>query len=237
MRVASEMKATLSNNGYDDYAYAVVSNYAPDPSLNGKSITTITKERRGKSSLDEQIEQIFDLYSNGGASMIYHKMSEDDVRHIMTEPFTIIASDSGINEISEAFSHPRSFGNNARVLGHYARELQLLTLEDAVRKMTSLPAQVLGLHDRGLIRTGFAADLVIFNDAKVGGSASFDQPQQYPTGITYVVVNGKIVLADGQRTAERPGVVLRRSRSGLVNLLAKTPAILGMFWGYVTTDS
>ena len=231
-RVAGEMKATLSRNGYDDYAYAVILNYAADPSLNGKSIAALAKERRRQAGLDEQIEAIFEIYSNGGASMIYHKMSEDDVRRIMIEPFTIIASDSGVRTTGENFSHPRSFGNTSRVLGYYTRDLQLLTVEGAVRKMTSLPAQVLGLTDRGLVRKGFAADLVIFDDAKVSGSASFEQAPQYAEGITCVMVNGKIVLKDGQRTAERPGSFLRRRPSSQrSNLLAKTLPVLRLFWG------
>lgn len=146
--------------------------------------------------------------------MIYHKMSENDVQQIMREPFTVIASDSGVRGTgAEDIPHPRGFGNNARVLGRYVRELGLITLEDAVRKMTSLPAQVFGLSDRGLLREGMAADVVIFDEKRIADRATFEQPHQYPVGISHVIVNGKIVWADGVMSSERPGQMLRRTMS------------------------
>ena len=111
--------------------------------------------------------------------------------------------------LNECVTHHRGYGNNARVLGRYVRELRLITLEDAVRKMTSLPAQTFGLRDRGLVREGFAADLVLFDEATIGDKATFAQPHQYPTGISHVFVNGEAVLADGQMTTARPGAALR----------------------------
>jgi N-acyl-D-amino-acid deacylase len=141
--------------------------------------------------------------------MIYHSMGEDDVRRIMQEPFTMVASDSGVRQDDGSVPHPRGYGNNARVLGHYVRELKLITLEDAVRKMTSLPAQTFGLRDRGLIREGFAADLVIFDEKTVIDRATYDQPHQFPSGISFVLVNGQVVLS-GERLSEiRPGIALR----------------------------
>ena len=123
------------------------------------------------------------MYDKGGAGMVYRTMSEDDVKNIMREPFTMIASDSSVREFNVGMPHPRGYGNNARVLGRYVREQKLITLEDAIRKMTSLPAQTFNLRDRGLIREGFAADLVIFDDAKIIDKATFDQPHQYAEGI------------------------------------------------------
>jgi N-acyl-D-aspartate/D-glutamate deacylase len=90
--------------------------------------------------------------------MVYHSMGEDDVKRIMQEPFTMIASDAGVRQLDDSVPHPRGYGNNARVLGRYVRELKLISLEDAIRKMTSLPAQTFGFRDRGLIREGLAAD-------------------------------------------------------------------------------
>ncbi|HEY0727198.1 MAG TPA: amidohydrolase family protein, partial [Pyrinomonadaceae bacterium] len=101
------------------------------------------------------------------------------------------------------------YGNNARVLGRYVRELKLITLEDASRKMTSLPAQTCGFRDRGMIREGFAADFVIFDENTIADQATFDKPHQFPVGISYVIVNGQTVLENGQMTAARPGVALR----------------------------
>ncbi len=207
-RVVKEMKETLKRSGFKDYSYAMVANYGPDRSFNGKSIAEITKQVRGKKDVQNQIEQILTMYEAGGASMVYHGMNEDDVQRIMREPFTMIASDSGVRQADESVPHPRGYGNNARVLGRYVRELGLISLEDAVRKMTSLPAQTFGFRDRGLLREGFAADIVIFDEKTIGDRATFDKPHQFPTGITYVIVNGEVVFGDGM-TGARPGVALR----------------------------
>lgn len=207
-RVVKEMKETLKRNGFKDYSYAIVANYGPDRSFNGKSIAEITKQVRGKKDVKHQIEQILTMYEAGGASMVYHGMNEDDVQRIMREPFTMIASDSGVRQADESVPHPRGYGNNARVLGKYVRDLGLIALEDAVRKMTSLPAQTFGFRDRGMVREGFAADLVIFDEKTIADRATFDQPHQSPTGISYVLVNGEVVFGDGM-TGARPGIALR----------------------------
>ncbi len=209
-RVVREMKDSLKESGFKDYDYAVVAGYGPNPAFNGKSIAAITKEVRGKKDVKSQIEQMIEMYMAGGAAMIYHGMSEPDVQNIMREPFTMIASDSGVRRLGEGVPHPRGYGNNARVLGHYVRELHLLSLEDAIRKMTSLPAQTFNLRERGLLREGFSADLVIFDDSAISDRATFEQPHQYPAGISYVIVNGQPVLADGKLTGARPGQALRR---------------------------
>jgi len=208
-RAINETKDALKRSGFKDYSYAVVASYGPDKSYNGKSIAAITKQVRKKSDITNQIEQMLEMYEAGGAGMIYHGMGEDDVRRIMQEPFTMIASDSGVRQVDESVPHPRGYGNNARVLGRYVRELKLISLEDAIRKMTSLPAQTFGFRDRGLIREGFAADLVIFDENTIIDQATFDKPQQFPLGISYVIVNGAPVLANNQMTEVRPGVALR----------------------------
>ena len=208
-RALKEMKETLKKSGFKDYSYAVVAGYDPTPAFNGKSIAEISRQARGHADLKAQLEQILEMYAAGGTGMVYHKMSEEDVQRIMREPFTMIASDSGVRRFGEGVPHPRGYGNNARVLGRYVRELRIITLEDAVRKMTSLPAQTFGLRDRGLVREGYAADLVIFNETTIGDRATFAAPHQYPVGISYVFVNGQVVLSNGQLTAARPGQALR----------------------------
>jgi N-acyl-D-amino-acid deacylase len=107
--------------------------------------------------------------------------------------------------------HPRGYGNNARVLGTYVRELKLVTLEDAVRKMTSLPAQTFGFRDRGLVREGMVADLVIFDEALVADPSTFESPHQYAAGFQYVIVGGQPVLEAGALTKARPGQALRHA--------------------------
>lgn len=208
-RLVSDMKDALKRSGFKDYDYAVVASYGPDHSFNGKSIAAITKQVKNKTDVKSQIDQIIEMYVAGGASMVYHGMGEDDVKRIMQEPFTMIASDSGVRQVDESVPHPRGYGNNARVLGHYVRELKLVSLEDAIRKMTSLPAQTFGFRDRGLIREGFAADLVLFDENTILDRATYDQPHQFPVGISYVVVNGITVLANDQLTSARPGMPLR----------------------------
>jgi len=208
-RVMREMKDSLKRSGFKDFSYAMVASYRVKPEFNGKSIAEITKIARGKKDIESQIAQIVEMYEAGGASMVYHSMSEEDVRRIMREPFTMIASDSGVRKYGEGMPHPRGYGNNARVLGLYVRDLRLITLEDAIRKMTSLPAQTFGLRDRGLIREGMAADLVIFDEAKVSDPSTFDKPHQYAVGFHYVIVNGVPALDGGRMTTERPGIALR----------------------------
>jgi len=142
----------------------------------------------------------------GTISGIFHTMSESDVRMVMTRPWVAIASDgSALNLEEEGVPHPRSFSTNPRVLGYYVRDEHVLTLEEAVRKMTSLPAQILGLRDRGQIREGFAADLAIFDPVAVRETNSFEKPKSYPIGIPYTIVNGTLVIDGGKHTGARPG--------------------------------
>ena len=208
-KAINDTKDALKRSGFKDYSFAIVASYERDKSFNGKSIAEITKQVRNKSDVTSQIEQMLEMYEAGGAAMIYHGMDEGDVQRIMQEPFTMIASDSGVRQLDESVPHPRGYGNNARVLGRYVRELKLIALEDAIRKMTSLPAQTFGFRDRGLIREGFAADFVIFDENTISDQATFDKPHQFPVGISYVIVNGQTVLANGQMTEARPGIALR----------------------------
>ena len=204
-KIADEMKLDLKKKKFRDYSYAYVASFRANPEYNGKNIAEITKIAKGNSKLDSQIEQIFEMYDKGGASMVYQVMSEDDVKTIMQEPFTMIASDSGVRQFGAGVPHPRGYGNNARVLGRYVRELKIIALEDAIRKMTSLPAQTFNLRDRGQVREGFAADLVIFDPATVSDKATFDQPHQYATGFSSVIVNGQVVFDGAKMTGIMSG--------------------------------
>jgi N-acyl-D-amino-acid deacylase len=204
-KIVEEMKRGLKERDFKDYSFAYVANYRPNPEFNGKNIVEITQMTRGKKKLDQQIEQIFEMYEKGGAQMVYRVMDERDVRDILDEPFTMIASDSGVRAFGSGVPHPRGYGNNARVLGEYVRNLKIIPLEDAIRKMTSLPAQTFGLRDRGLIREGFAADLVIFDETKVADKATFENPHQYAEGFSYVIVNGETVLNESGLTGKRGG--------------------------------
>jgi N-acyl-D-amino-acid deacylase len=207
-KVVDDMKKELKDRGFKDYGYAYVANYNTDQSFNGKNIAEITQQVRGSKKLNAQIDQILEMYDKGGAQMVYRSMNEEDVKNFMRQPFTMIASDSGLRRFGAGVPHPRGYGNNARVLGRYVRELRLITLEDAIRKMTSLPAQAFNLRDRGLIREGFAADLVIFDETKVGDKATFEQPHQYAEGFSGVIVNGRLVFDGSKLTGAMPGMPL-----------------------------
>src|SRR5437899_5419146 len=147
----------------------------------------------------------------GGASMIYRLMGEQDIERIMRYPWTAVASDGGVTEFGVGNPHPRSYGTNARVIAEYVRSRGVLTLEDAIRRMTSLPARTFGLRDRGMLREGMAADLVLFDPARVQDKSTFAQPHQYSQGFDFVLVNGQIVVDGGKLTAARPGQTLRHN--------------------------
>ena len=208
-RIVREMKESLRKSGFKDFSFANVASYRAKPEYNGKSIAEVTKLARNRADVGSQIEQMLEMYAAGGAAMVYHSMSEGDVRRILREPFTMVASDSGVRRFGEGVPHPRGYGNNARVLSTYVRGLGLVTLEDAVRKMTSLPAQTFGFRDRGLVREGMAADLVIFDEAVVADPSTFESPHQYAAGFNYVIVGGETVLEGGALTKARPGAALR----------------------------
>jgi N-acyl-D-aspartate/D-glutamate deacylase len=173
----------------------------------GKTILEISK-LRGQS---DPAETCFDLVVEEGAFIpgVHHTMSEDDVKNTMRVAWISIASDgSALNLSAPGKPHPRSYGTNVRVLGKYVREEKVLTLEDAVRKMTSLPAQTMKLKDRGLLREGYWADLVVFDPNTVGDPATYDNPQQYAKGVPYVLVNGTLVIDNGNHTGARPGKIV-----------------------------
>jgi dihydroorotase/N-acyl-D-amino-acid deacylase len=173
----------------------------------GMRVAEIAKARGDEDPADTCIALMSD--EGGTISGMFHTMSEEDVRLVMRRPWVSIASDgSAINLEADGVPHPRSYATNPRVLGYYVREQKVLTLEDAIRKMTTLPAQILGLRDRGQIREAFAADLVVFDPTTVRETNSFEKPKSYPIGIPYTIVNGTLVIDGGKHTGARPGRAL-----------------------------
>jgi N-acyl-D-amino-acid deacylase len=157
---------------------------------------------------------VFDLLAEGGGvSCVYFIIDENDLKLAMQQPWVSIGSDGSAlatsGPLHSGVPHPRNFGTFPRVLGKYVREEHVITLEQAVHKMTGLTAKQLHFTDRGLIKPGLAADLVIFDPATVADRATFTDPFQYPVGIDTVVVNGRLVLDNGSHTGERPGIVIR----------------------------
>jgi N-acyl-D-amino-acid deacylase len=206
-RIAREMKDRVRRAKRKSLDYAVVARYEPDPSREGKSITAITREAGGR-GLEREIETVLDMMARGGAGMVYHGMAEEDVERILRHPWAMVASDAGVVEFGKGAPHPRAYGTNSRVLGRYVREKGALRLEEAVRKMTSLPAQRFGFGDRGLVRPGMWADLAVFDPAVVADAATFARPHAYARGFRYVLVNGEVVAEDGRHTGSRPGQLL-----------------------------
>lgn len=209
-RVVAEMRsdATL-RQGQSDYAFAVIADFPEDRTLEGKSISEINVVKGRPRNVDAEIETLIEMRLKGRPTIVYHTMSDDDVDRIMAHPLTAIASDGSLMSFGEGIPHPRTYGTNARVFAKYVREKRLLMLEEAVRKMTSLPARTFHMKDRGEVREGFAADLVIFDPAKVSDRAVFEKPHQYSTGFDYVLVNGVIVVDNGVANSERPGQIVR----------------------------
>jgi N-acyl-D-aspartate/D-glutamate deacylase len=174
----------------------------------GKRIADIAGLRGDADPMDTCIDIMAE--EGGQVSGIFHTMSEADVRKVMRLPWVAVASDgSAINLEAPGVPHPRNYSTNVRVLGHYVRDERVLTLPDAVRKMTGLPASILGLTDRGLLKTGYAADVAIFDPAIVGETNSFERPKSYAKGVPYVLVNGVVVIDKGDHTGARPGRALR----------------------------
>jgi dihydroorotase/N-acyl-D-amino-acid deacylase len=184
-----------------------------DPALRkweGKTLLEIGREM-GKDPRDAAIDLV--IADHGETSCIISIMAEQDVRTALSHPLTSIDTDSSARAedgpLSENKSHPRAWGTFTRILGKYVREEKILTLEDAVRKMTSRPAIRVGLHDRGILRPGMAADITIFDPETIRDVATFEDPNRYSVGVIHVLVNGKAVVRDGDITEERPGKILR----------------------------
>jgi N-acyl-D-amino-acid deacylase len=210
-KIRTEMIELLADRGLKDLSFAVVASYRPDPSLNGRSMDRVAEKLKGRSDRDAQLEAARDMMRQGGAQMVYHFMSDEDVETILRHPEVGVASDSSVLQAGEGIPHPRGYGNNARVLGLYVRQKKTVTLEEAIRKMTSLPAAHFRFADRGLVKQGYAADLVVFDPGRVSDPATFDAPHQYATGIPHVIVNGVPIIRDGRPTGARPGQLLIRA--------------------------
>jgi N-acyl-D-amino-acid deacylase len=208
IKIKNDMRGLLAERGFSDLSFAVVASYASDPSLNGLSMKQVAQKLRRSDSLDDQLESARMMMLNGGGSMVYHLMSGDDIERIMRHPQVAVASDSSVLPFGDGMPHPRGYGNNARVLGEYVRTRQVVPVQEAIRKMTSLPAQHFRLDGRGLLKPGYAADVTIFNASTVADAATFEKPHAYAVGIPYVLVNGVVVVRKGEHTGALPGQVL-----------------------------
>jgi dihydroorotase/N-acyl-D-amino-acid deacylase len=194
--------------GGGDAKNVAVSSCTWDPKLAGKNLAEITRARGAEPTLENAAGTVLWIVEQGGAQGIFHAIDEGDLERILKAPETMIASDGEVPVFGKASPHPRSYGTFVRVLGRYVRERHVITLADAVRRMTSFPAWRAGLHDRGLLRPGMKADIAIWDADRIGDAATYEQPHQYAAGVSRVIVNGEVVFEDGHMTAARPGRVL-----------------------------
>lgn len=203
--VISYMIGRIKKRKLKHFNYAVVAYFSPDTSYNGKSIEQINLMKGRKHKLKDEAQTIIDIMMQGGASAVFHGMSEDDIKRIMQYPYNMFASDATIRILNAGMPHPRGYGTNARVLAKYVREEKVITLEEAIRRMTSLPAQKFQLHDRGLLKEGMAADIVIFKESEVQDVSTFAKPHAYSKGFYYVIVNGILTVENEKHTGVRAG--------------------------------
>ena len=206
--VINSMLKRLKKRKLKHFSYAVVAFYKFDTTYNGKSIEQINLMRGNKHTKEKEAETIIDITMHGGASAVFHGMSEDDVKRIMKYPFNMFASDASIREFGAGMPHPRGYGTNARVLAEYVSEQKVISLEEAIRRMTSLPAQKFQLHDRGLLADGYAADIVVFDETKVKDVSTYDRPHAYSQGFQYVIVNGQLTVDNEKHLGTRAGQAL-----------------------------
>ena len=203
--VTKSMLERLKKRKLKHFSYAVVAYYQPDTSFNGKSIEEINLMKGRKHNAKTETETVMEIMINGGASAVFHGMGEEDVKRIMQYPFNMFASDATIRVLNAGMPHPRGYGTNARVLAKYVRDEKVISLEEAIRRMTSLPAQKFQLQDRGLLREGFAADIVVFDEKQVQDMSTFAKPHAYSKGFHYVLVNGVMTIDKEQHTGARAG--------------------------------
>ncbi len=214
-QVTAYITQKAKNRKLKHLGYAVVANYRADTTLNGKSIEAINLLKGRKHNIKEEAKTVMEMMIQGGAGMVFHGMSEKDVKQIMQYPFNMFASDASIRAFGIGVPHPRGYGTNARVLGKYVREEKVISLEEAIRRMTSLPAQKFQLKKIGLLKEDMQADIVLFNETEVADRSTFEKPHQYSTGFKYVLVNGSIVVENGKHTGARTGKAMHGMGPGM----------------------
>ena len=198
----------LYDRGGGDPKNVFISRNSWDPDMAGKNLAELAIDAGLEPTPENAADVVFDIIRGGGATAVYHAIGPEDVDRIMLHPATAIGSDGPVGVFGEGAPHPRQYGTFARVLGLYVRERKILSLEEAIRKMSSQSARRLGIHDRGLITKGYFADIAIFDPNEIIDKATFENPHQYAIGTKFVLVNGTVVVENGQHTGARPGRIL-----------------------------
>lgn len=200
----------LNDRGGGDLRRIQFSSFDWKPELGGKTLLDWAIAEGLEPTPENGAELIIQAQLHRGANCIFHAMSEDDVVRIMQHPVTMVASDGRISEFGKGHPHPRVYGTFPRVLGRYVREMKVLDLPTAIYKMSGLPARVFGIRERGLLKEGNFADITVFDPETIADKATFEEPHQYPVGIDFVIVNGKVVLDQGIFKDLRAGKLLRK---------------------------
>jgi N-acyl-D-aspartate/D-glutamate deacylase len=205
-RIRQALEERLSNPA--DAQAIRVARYSPNRSWQGKDLATIAREEK-KSVVDVALH----ILKNGGAQIVHFGMNDDDVRLIMRQPFVATASDGSSQVPGDTVPHPRSYGTFPRKIGRFAIAEKLLPVEQAIRGSTGLPADILKLPERGYLRPGYIADIVVFDPLTFRDQATYDKPHQYATGVRYLFVRGHLAIEDGKPTNALYGTVLRHTSS------------------------
>jgi len=198
-----------TDRGGDDPANVVLASCPHDTTLNGMNLSEVLIQQEREVSKANAAELLMDLVTAGNCGAVFHAINEEDVKRIMRHPVTMPASDGGIEGPSDRVPHPRNYGTFARVLGHYVRELEVMPFHTAIHKVSRLPADRIGLTDRGRIEVGAIADIAVLDSAAIIDKATFDNPHQYADGLHHVFVSGESVLLNEEMTGARPGRVIR----------------------------
>ena len=202
----------LNDRGGDDLDSVQFANVKWNRELEGKTLKYWCEQRGLEPTVENGAALVIEAQVNGGASCVFHAMDEGDVVNIMKHEQTMIASDGRLVAPGNGHPHPRWYGTFPRVLGRYVRDQQIISLTEAIYKMTYFPAQTLGLNDRGSIEEGKKADITIFDPNTIIDKATFEEPHQYSEGIYYVIVNGQLAIDDQKFQNIKAGKVLRKGQ-------------------------
>ncbi|MCK0107849.1 D-aminoacylase [Flavobacteriaceae bacterium S0825] len=201
----------LNDRGGDDLDRVQFAKVSWMPELEGKTLKYWCEQKGLEPTVENGADLVIEAQVNGGASCVFHAMDERDVENILKHPQTMVASDGRLVKPGDGHPHPRWYGTFPRVLGHYVREKKVITLSEAIYKMTALPAKNIGLKDRGVLNEGMKADVTIFNPETIIDKGTFEKPHQYPEGIHYVLVNGQIAIDNKEFKNIKAGKVLRKN--------------------------
>jgi N-acyl-D-amino-acid deacylase len=197
-----------STKGIDKLKTINIASSSGFSGFEGKNLYDILIDRGMEPTVSNGADLIIEIEINGGAQGVFFQMDETDVETIMRLPYNMVGSDGGVQVLDRGVPHPRNYGTFPRVVSHYVRDKDVLSLEEAILKMTSLPAMAFRLNNRGLIKEGMYADLILFDGRSFQDQATFSQPHQFSRGLSYVVVNGEVVVENNQHTGKLPGMVL-----------------------------